>query len=85
MVASTSIPIAFPPTTSIGDLELADGGTYENLNLQAAIWKCREVVSDDRDIYLDVVLDTDSPVVLPKYTQWTHFNTYNIYKRPSKF
>jgi predicted acylesterase/phospholipase RssA len=33
VVASTSIPVAFQPTTSIGDYQLVDGGTYSDLNL----------------------------------------------------
>ena len=52
------------------------------MNLQAAIHKCHEIVSDDRDIILDMVLDTDAPVVMPEYKEWRHFNSYNLYKRP---
>lgn len=84
-MASASIPVAFYPTTSIGDFQLVDGGTYENMNLQAAILKCREIVEDDSDIILDVVLDTDTPVILPEYKPWTHFNAYNLYGRPNDF
>jgi len=55
------------------------------MNLQAAIHKCHEVVSDDRDIILDMVLDTDAPVVMPEYEEKKFFNSYNLYKRPKAF
>jgi len=33
VVASTSIPVAFAPTSSIGDLELVDGGVFSDANV----------------------------------------------------
>merc|ERR1712216_433315 len=34
---------------------------------------------------LDVVLDTDSPVVMPEYQKKSFFNSYNLWKRPKAF
>ena len=56
VAASASIPVAFYPTTSIKGLQLVDGGTYSDLNLQDAINKCREVVDNDEDITVDVIM-----------------------------
>mmetsp|Transcript_9261 Transcript_9261/g.15574 ORF Transcript_9261/g.15574 Transcript_9261/m.15574 type:complete len:271 (+) Transcript_9261:140-952(+) len=62
VAASASIPVAFYPTATIGDLQLVDGGTFTDLNLQDAIDKCREVVKEDKDIIVDVVMCQSDPV-----------------------
>lgn len=64
---------------------LGDGGTYDDMNVQAAIHKCKEVVEDDSDIILDVVLDSSNPVTLPEYKKQTFFNSYHILKRLKDF
>ena len=56
VAASASIPVAFKPTDTIGDLQLVDGGTFSDSNLQDAIKKCREVVDDDKDIIVDLIM-----------------------------
>lgn len=55
-MASTSIPIAFAPTSTIDGMQLVDGGTFSDANVQDAVEKCRELVDDDKDIIIDVVM-----------------------------
>ena len=43
IVASASIPMVFQPVTDIEGLQLIDGGTFSNLNLQDAVDRCREL------------------------------------------
>lgn len=48
-------------------LILADGGTFEQLNLAPAIEKCKEEGVEDEDIIVDVIFCTDpSP-----FDEWT--------------
>ena len=37
-------------------MQLVDGGTYTNLNLQDAIDRCREVADSDAKITVDVIM-----------------------------
>lgn len=85
VVASASIPMIFKPTDTINNRQLVDGYLFENLNLLAAINKCREVVTDDKDIQLDVVLDTTDPTSLPEYKPSRLFNSLNIKNRLTDF
>ena len=85
MVASTSIPFAFAPTDSIGDLELVDGGVFSDANVQDAVDKCREIVDDDKKIIIDVVMCNTDPVSLGKYEKKTFFNAHHIYERQETF
>lgn len=81
VVASSSIPIAFQPTTSIDGMHLVDGGTFSYMNLQSAIHKCREVTPNDEDIIVDMIMDQDAPVKMPEYNKTRWFNSYHIYNR----
>lgn len=85
VAASSSIPIVFQPTTSIGNMHLVDGGTYSYMNLQAAIHRCREVATNDKDITVDVILDQDNPVEMKEYKKHRFFNSYHIYQRQKDF
>lgn len=80
-MASTTIPVAFKPTDSIGDLQLVDGGTFSDANVQDAINKCREIVDDDSSIIIDVVMCQTDPLDLDAYKPKHLFNAHNIYER----
>jgi len=85
VVASTSIPVAFAPTSSIGDLQLVDGGVFSDANVQDAVDKCRELVDSDDKIIIDVVMCNTDPVDLGKYEKKTLFNAHHIYERQNTF
>lgn len=71
IAASSSIPVAFQPTTSFGDMHLIDGGTFSDMNLQSAINKCRNITKhavNDSSITIDMILDQDKPINLPSFT-----------------
>ena len=70
VAASASIPVAFQPTSSIGNLQLVDGGTFSDLNLQDAITKCREVVDNDEDIIVDVIMCQTDPLKMKHFNHW---------------
>jgi predicted acylesterase/phospholipase RssA len=53
--ASTSMPFAFPHTYLDGHV-FVDGGSVWNVDISGAIDRCREVVSDDKNIIVDIVL-----------------------------
>lgn len=58
VLASASVPGAFPPTEINGRL-LVDGMTAYNTNIQVAIDRCRELVGEDADdskITIDVMI-----------------------------
>jgi len=59
--------VAFKPTDSIDDLQLVDGGTFSDANVQDAINKCREIVDDDSSIIIDVVMCQTDPLDLDAY------------------
>lgn len=53
-----SVPVVFQPiATQIRDqrLTLIDGGTYANMQLSEPIDRCREEVTNDEDIIVDVI------------------------------
>lgn len=57
-LASASVPFVFPNQHIDGRI-LMDGGTIWNVNLEAAIQRCREIVDRDEDIILDVAICSD--------------------------
>lgn len=62
-MASASIPGFFPPHKWNGGFYM-DGGTVYNLNADAAIQQCLEIVDDPSKITIDIVIcSTDSPKV----------------------
>ena len=79
IIASGTIPFFFQPTTSIGDYQLVDGGSFMNLNLQAAIDRCREV-TDDENIEIDVLACQEQVTEVPEYESKNFFNVWNIYE-----
>jgi predicted acylesterase/phospholipase RssA len=85
VAASASIPVAFQPTSSIGDLKLVDGGTFSDLNLQDAIDRCREDTTSDSDIIVDVVMCQTDPVKIAEVEAHTYFKPYHYYKRRNDF
>ena len=60
LLSSASIPGIFPPV-EIGDLNLVDGGTFDNLCLAEAIVRCREEGFKDEDIIIDIILNYRKP------------------------
>lgn len=60
VVSSASIPFIFEPTIIDGQT-LVDGGVFTNLDLGEAIVRCREEVTNDKDIIVDIVLCFDKP------------------------
>ena len=55
VLASASVPGAFPPTI-IDGRSLVDGMTAYNTNLQEAIDRCLEVVDDYSKMTIDVMM-----------------------------
>ena len=58
-ISSSSIPAAFEfrkwDNYDGKDVICIDGGSVWNINIASAIERCREVVSDDKDIILDTI------------------------------
>ena len=54
VIASASIPCAFPPQYLRGKT-LIDGGSALNLDLPAMVNRCKEIVEKDEDIIVDVI------------------------------
>ena len=50
-----------------------------NLNLQAAIDRCREV-TDDENIEIDVLACQEQVTEVPEYESKKFFNVWNIYE-----
>ena len=84
IIASASIPVFFQPTTTIDGMQLVDGGTYSNLNLQAAIDRCREIVDDDANIIIDVLTCQEQTIEIPEYAPRSFFNVWNIHQQMGK-
>ena len=64
VLASASVPGAFPPTEVNGKL-LVDGMTAYNTNVQTAIDSCRELIGseDDSKITIDVLICEESSTI----------------------
>ena len=52
-IASSSIPIVFPPTKMNGHVFM-DGGTVNGMNLASAVQQCMEIVDDYADVIVDL-------------------------------
>ena len=55
VMASAAMPGAFPPVKYKGRL-LMDGGVAYNTNVEEAVKSCKELVSDDSKITIDVLI-----------------------------
>lgn len=53
--ASSATPGYFPPVVD-GSMTLADGGVVMSVDFPTAIEHCREMVSSDEDIYIDIIM-----------------------------
>lgn len=80
MIASGTMPALFQPTTTLDGNLLIDGGTFQNLNLQAAIDRCRET-NEDEDIIIDVLACQEKTLTVPEYQREKYFNVWNIHKQ----
>ena len=82
IIASTSIPFAFPPQ-NIDDMSLVDGGMFSNVSLGDPIERCRQEVDRDEDIIVDMILCYESPWELDKWDEENVFwkNAYQFYER----
>jgi predicted acylesterase/phospholipase RssA len=76
IVASSSIPFAFPPLYRDDNFYI-DGGCVWNLDISGAIRRCKEVVENDEDIILDIILcssyNLTEPGELKKFKPLDHF------------
>jgi predicted acylesterase/phospholipase RssA len=81
IVASASIPMVFQPVTDIDGLQLIDGGTFSNLNLQDTIDRCRELADYDSNITVDVIMCQDDPVDIPVFEKKQYFNVWHTHKQ----
>ena len=77
VIASASVPGAFPPTV-INGLQLVDGMTAYNTNIQEAVDRCLEVVDDYSKITIDVMI-CDLPSLISPWTETG--NTYDNFMR----
>ena len=85
IISTSSLPMIFPPV-NIGQMTLIDGGTFTNINMGAAINRCREEV-EDKDIIVDAVMNFDSPPEFPvwSYDQIQFMKTYHMVRRLGDF
>lgn len=58
VIASASIPAAFPPTVVDGNYYM-DGGTVRNLNIEDAITWCKNQGFEEKEIVVDSILCTN--------------------------
>lgn len=76
IVASSSIPFAFPPLYKDDNFYI-DGGCVWNLDILGAIRRCKEIVEDDEDIIIDIILcstyNLTEPGELKKYKPMDHY------------
>lgn len=76
VLASTAMPFAFPPLLD-ANRTLLDGGVVWKMDIPGAIRLCKEIVSDEKDIIIDVIMTAESHVAPPgdlkKYTTLEHF------------
>lgn len=76
VIASTAMPFAFPPTM-YGNRTLLDGGVIWSMDIPAAIRLCKELVSDEKDIIVDIIMTGQSHITPPedikKYTTLENF------------
>lgn len=74
--ASSSIPAFFEPTIRDGKT-LIDDGVVFNIDIPSAVRRCYEVVSDQKDIIIDIVVvgDHDIEVIeeIAKYNTLSNF------------
>jgi len=54
--SSASIPFVFPPTHFKNRGTFMDGGTVYNVNMEAAVRQCMELVDDESKITVDVYI-----------------------------
>lgn len=54
-LSSASIPFVFPPNHWKGQVFM-DGGTVYNVNMEAAVRQCMEIVDDESKIIIDVYI-----------------------------
>lgn len=75
--ASSSIPAFFEPTLRDGKT-LVDGGVIWNIDITTGVRRCRELVSDDSDIIIDMVVvgdhDIESIENLLRFSVLEHFS-----------
>ena len=81
IMASASIPFAFPPVP-VEDMLLVDGGAFSNVAIGDPIERCREEGYNDEDIIIDVLLCYENPLILQEWDSeninWqTAWNFYN--------
>ena len=82
ILSSASIPSFFPPV-EIDEMQLVDGGTFQNISIGDPIDRCREEVNDDSEIVVDLILCFDKVVDVEKWdledTDW--YDAFTFYRR----
>ena len=68
VIASASVPGAFPPT-QVGDHLLIDGMTAYNTDTQATIDRCKQITGDDESL---ITIDIIQVHELSEIPQWSH-------------
>ncbi len=63
IIASASVPGVFPPQYVNGKV-LIDGMAARNIDLSAILERCKEIVSDEADIIVDLI-DCDTNIIKP--------------------
>lgn len=78
VTASASMPFVFPYQPR-GKQTLIDGGAIWNVNIPAAVKRCRETGKKDKDIIVDVILCSQSNLM--KKNDVRSYNTFqNLYR-----
>ena len=67
--ASSSIPAVFPPHHWPGRGYFMDGGTVWNINVEAAVDQCLEIVDDESKITIDIAICSTVPQESYKITK----------------
>lgn len=67
ILSSGTIPGFFPPV-EIDGMQLVDGGTFQNLAIGDPIQRCREEVTNDEDIIIDILLCFSTVVEIEQWT-----------------
>lgn len=74
-IGSSAIPFAFPHVHRDGRT-LVDGGSIWNLDISSAVRRCREIVSDDKDIIIDTISCSNYEVVKEDVKKFSAFEHY---------
>ena len=82
ILSSAAIPFAFPPV-KMRDMSLVDGSLFTAVSVGDPIERCREEVTRDEDIIIDVILCYEDTYAIEDWTlpdtRWR--NAFDFYSR----